>query len=63
MKQTITRACLRSDRRRGMTLEDVAQAVQSAVTNDLPPNAAVSARVGWRGQVQAITITAGRDDA
>ncbi|MCY4726720.1 hypothetical protein NYO98_10560 [Nocardioides sp. STR2] len=63
MKEALTKAVLPGDRKRGMTLDQLTGLVQSALRDDLPPDALVSARVGFRGQVHAVTITPAADDA
>lgn len=55
--ETITKGLLKADRKRGMTLGQLTTLMGQAFRDELPPETIVSATVGFRGQVQSITLT------
>jgi hypothetical protein len=55
--ESITKAVLKQDRKRGMTLGQLVGLVQQAMRDDVPMDSAVSANVGFRSQIHSVTIT------
>lgn len=45
-----------ADKKAGLTLAELGQAVQEAHRADLAGNAKVTVRIGWSSQIQSITI-------
>ncbi|MCQ9384435.1 hypothetical protein [Brevibacterium moorei] len=55
MKQSITSKAL--DKKTGMTLEEVAAVITRAYRLDMPTSSTVEVIIGFRSQIQSITIT------
>ena len=55
--ESITKAVLKDDRKRGMTLGQLVGLVQQAMHDDLPMGSTLSASVGFRSQIHSVTIT------
>lgn len=53
---TVIEVCEADDLKEGMTLAELTLFVQNALRRDIPPEAHVTCRMGWRQQVQRLEV-------